>query len=93
MSVVWASDLEGKVPKRGVNLILLFVLAWQGISKRLKFCLCKIAFPMVFKYGSYSNNQRKKRIADLGGIIYLSLIDASFDVNWYISCISSGYVI
>lgn len=36
---------------------------------------------MVFKYGSYNNNQRKKRIADLGGIIYLSLIDASFDIN------------
>lgn len=36
---------------------------------------------MIFKYGSYSNKQRKKRIVDLGGIIYLPLIDAPFDVN------------
>lgn len=40
MSVVLVSDLEGKVPKRGINLILLFVLAWWGISKRLLNFVC-----------------------------------------------------
>lgn len=91
MSVVCASDLEWKVPNRGINLILLFVLAWCGISKRLKFCLCKILFPMVFKYVSYSNKQKEEN-SSLGWNHLLSLIEAPFDINWYISSISSGYV-